>query len=1242
MPVFTAIAAAVTAVTGFTFLGSVAAFGAKMVLFNGISKLIGNRQGSNGSGTTNAGSRVQLPPSTDNKLPVVYGTAYVAPSITDAMISTDQKYMWYVCTLAEVTNTMPGQTPDTYSFGDIYYGGKLVTFGTGADAAKVVSLTTNTNTPQVDTNINGKIYMYKFTNGSSSGVNTGGQTAIQILSDSSTGGGIPLVNRWSSTDTMTNAAFLVVRVEYDTNAGTTGLDQISVQLTNPLSDPGAVIYDYMYNNVYGCAIPSDQIDTVSLADLTAYSAEQIDYNPVGGGTVSQNRYVINGPLNTGNNCLGNLQQLVDACDSWLQYSELSGKWKIVINQSYTQAGQTLGQLYSVNSNVLIGGIDINPIDLNDTYNSLEVQYPNTNIKDQTDFQVVDLTDPSKPWYDPYLLSPNEADNRLVIQYQTVNNYIQALYLGVRRLLQSREDLTINCMLDYSGIQIEAGDVIKVTLAEYGWVDKLFRVNQVQEAKLEDGSLGARITAFEYNDSVYVDNVLQDFVPSDNTGLSDPTVLGTPIAPTVTNQNIATNTFNINAIVPTGAVIGMEFWYSIDGGTNYIFYQSSNSTVGVFPTGATVSVGVQGAPPATYLLKVRAVSSSTKSLYSPTFSLVWPTVPNAPTADPGTGGTGVTPPTQSDIENNLLTVSITTPSSGDVPSLEWDFSTDGGTNWTVFNRTYPPSGLNYPNNTIVSTVLRNGIVADYTFRARVTGINTASSYFTYGTNYNWAPLTPNSSKPNPQTYELIACQTVSYSSTYGVWANNTRGVVAQWVWDGSGSNPAPPRANGFDTGGLPTSRIDMSLNASVYSATSPTTGLCLELWQGLPSNSRPQSMAFGAGYYVIPDGDAFAGFIDGQIYSTAGFTTPTGYAQTTLSTPSGLGLPGAVYGGGKFVVAGQGGTIYTSTTGLPNSWTLQTTGLSYDYTRIRYNGSVYIAVGGVDGSGAIVATSSDAITWTLSLNTTGIDILYDIAFNGSTWVAVGKTGAVAYSSNSGSTWSIVSFNSPPTVTYNFYGVTYNSSTNSYCAVGEQFDNFGNATNVIITATTPNTNPTNWTEQTPVDTTILLSSIASDGTLMFASGLIGSFARSIMYSNDGGVTWVYPGSGFQGASGQILFTNYVNSKFYFASLATDLFIMEIFEDVIADRGTSNWPTSNLMGRIERIATYGANQTDPFNTTIQPVPNQIPNNIPVTLSGTTGDFYGGGPISFLVVGGDLNNPSNPSTPVVCRISISATEYA
>jgi hypothetical protein len=453
MPVFTAIAAAVTAFTGFTFLGSVAAFAAKAVLFNGVSKLIGNRQGSNATGSSNAGARVQIPPATDNKLPVIYGSAFVAPTITDAKLTTDQKSMYYVCTLSEVTNTMAGQTPNVYTFDKIFYGGKEVTFGTGGDAAKVVSLTTNSDPVQVDTTINGNMFIYLFPNGSSSGTNTGGATAIDILSSAE----IPADQRWNSafytaggdSASMTNTAFMIVKLIYNQDAGTTGLDQLTVQLTNPLNTPGAVLYDYMYNSAYGCGIPAGQIDTASLTALDVYSAQLITYNPVSGPPTTQARYKINGPLNTGNNCLSNLQQLVDACDSWLQYSELTGKWKVVINKPYTGATSSL---YHVNSDVLIGGIDINPIDLNETYNSLEVQYPNANIKDQTDFRVIDLTDPTSPWYDPSLLSYNEPDNRLVINYTQVNNYVQAVYLGVRRLLQSREDFTVKFILYYSCIK----------------------------------------------------------------------------------------------------------------------------------------------------------------------------------------------------------------------------------------------------------------------------------------------------------------------------------------------------------------------------------------------------------------------------------------------------------------------------------------------------------------------------------------------------------------------------------------------------------------------------------------------------------------------------------------------------------------------------------------------------------------------------------------------------------------------
>jgi hypothetical protein len=617
--------AAYEVVSGWLASSTIASFAARTMLTIGLSKLVANRTGTNAAGSQSSNARTQVPASTSNPLGVVYGSAFVAATVTDAKLSSDQKTMWYVMALSEVTGTMPGQTPDTYTFGNMYCNGNLITFDE-TDPAKVIKLTTNSTPPQEDTTISGNMYIYKFTNGSSSGVNTGGQTAIQIMSQED----IPADERWNSamytaggqSAQMANTAFIIVKIIYNKdNQATTSLPTFNVQLQNPRNKPGDVFYDYFLNNRYGCAIPLSKIDTASLTQLNTYSNELIDYRSTYGGIETQARYRINGPIDTGQNCLTNLQVIADSCDSWLQYSELTGKWKIVINQSYTDYA-TLGELFLVDSNNLIGGIDINPLDLNQTYNSLQISYPDANIKDQTNYNTINLID-----YLPGLMSPNESDNQLVINYPIINNYVQATYLGERRLLQSREDLVIVCQLDYSGIQIEAGDVIKVDLAEYGWgalpldpenPSKLFRVTQVQETKSDNTSLGVRITAIEYNDTIYANDPIQNFVPAANTGLKNPNIIGTPGAPTVTtvttpNTDGQLNYFNVSATVPaTGTVLYMDFYYgtSTDASTHKLYRTVTPSSGRAFVNGSTVTIAVNDLPPGTYYWSVKARSSVT--------------------------------------------------------------------------------------------------------------------------------------------------------------------------------------------------------------------------------------------------------------------------------------------------------------------------------------------------------------------------------------------------------------------------------------------------------------------------------------------------------------------------------------------------------------------------------------------------------------------------------------------------------
>jgi hypothetical protein len=645
MPIFTAVAAAVSAFVGGGVFGAVAGFAARTLLTIGITKLVANKAGKTAAGTGDAGSRIQLPPASNNKLPVVYGTAYMAPIITDAKISTDQKTMWYVCTLAEVTDT------GSYSFGDIYWGGKKVVFD-GTDTAKVVQLETNSDPVQVDDTVNGKIYIYKFPNGSASGISTGGSSAITLLSDSS----IPTDQRWNGpiyttggeSAAMSNTAFLVVKVIYDSNANTTRLEQMSVELTNSLTKPGDVLKDYMTNNRYGCAIAASDIDSASITTLNNYSDELITYHPVGGGTATQARYRINGPVNTGQNCLNNLQELVDACDSWLQYSELSGKWTIVVNKPYDWDGTTLADLYQVTDDVLISGISVNPIDLNNAYNQLEVQYPDTQVNDQTNYNVINLID-----FAPEVMSPNEPENKLTVQFPQVNNYIQSTYLGIRRMLQSREDLVIDCLLDYSGIQVQAGDVVCIPFAPYGWeafnsgYGKLFRVSQVQEAKLDDGSLGARITAFEYNGTVYADDPIQDYVAESNTGLTDPNIFDRPTTPIVTLAPVANGAINYYSVSSNVPAVGTTLYMDFNiGNSSNIQTHKSYTSVQVgdgtpYTANSTITINVADSSPGTYYWSATARNDIAGRQSNSSASFTW-AGPSVTTYNANTGTGGITP------------------------------------------------------------------------------------------------------------------------------------------------------------------------------------------------------------------------------------------------------------------------------------------------------------------------------------------------------------------------------------------------------------------------------------------------------------------------------------------------------------------------------------------------------------------------------------------------------------------------
>jgi hypothetical protein len=138
---------------GTAFAGTVAvtalAMAINMVVAMVVSKAFANNPSfdeTTSSQSPNPGNRQQVPPATDNKLPVVYGTAFVGGTITDLSISSNNQELYYVLSICEVTNTNPSQTADTISFGDIYFGGKKCLFENSVFTSKGTIVLTGAST----------------------------------------------------------------------------------------------------------------------------------------------------------------------------------------------------------------------------------------------------------------------------------------------------------------------------------------------------------------------------------------------------------------------------------------------------------------------------------------------------------------------------------------------------------------------------------------------------------------------------------------------------------------------------------------------------------------------------------------------------------------------------------------------------------------------------------------------------------------------------------------------------------------------------------------------------------------------------------------------------------------------------------------------------------------------------------------------------------------------------------------
>ena len=537
----------------------------------------------------NGGTRVQLSPSPSYSVPVVYGHAFQNGIITDAAITSDNQTMTYVLTLGE-------KTSGTTTLGDIYWNDKLLEFASST-SPDVISTTDEDGTTSTDYANNVQVYVY---DGDGDSAN-----ALRGSVDAYT-----LVDHWTTTEKNSGTIFAIVKVTFDPEAQLTGLGTITVEMTNSLDNPADVLQDYLTNSVYGCNIPLADIDTTTLAALETYSDELIDYTDNGGSSATQKRYVMNGIVNTAEDCRTVLDRLLTACNSFFTFNAKSGKWKITPNKAETTASA-----FVFNDDNILGELKFSNTALDGAYNSIEIEYPDKDQKDKNNYTTVDL--PAN------LREANEPDNQMQLRMEFVNNNVQAEYLANQQLRQTRDDLVVMFTADYSALQVDAGDIIKLYETQiYGQNNKLYRVMKCVEKETDDGMITVDITAVEYNADVYTVEPITEFTPAPNSDISLFNRLGQASTPTVDNERslLSLPVFDVNTNTPAAGIYDRaELWYDTQSDMSTKQLLLTKTTPSTFGNGTEVEFTVRGLPTGTYYYQTRTGNEQAYGAFSNTSS-----------------------------------------------------------------------------------------------------------------------------------------------------------------------------------------------------------------------------------------------------------------------------------------------------------------------------------------------------------------------------------------------------------------------------------------------------------------------------------------------------------------------------------------------------------------------------------------------------------------------------------------------
>ena len=303
-------------------------------------------------------------------------------------------------------------------------------------------------------------------------------------------------------------AHLYVRLEYDADVFGGGIPTFTAVVKGKkVYDPRTATTAYSANAAlcirdYITSAYGLNDSTVNDTFFSAAANDCDDNIPLKSGT--QDRYTINGVVRADSTVGSALSDMMQSCNGALYYS--GGEWKLRVG--VYEAPVKSFTLDDLRSNITLP----TKMSRRDNFNRVVGSFVNASA----DWIEADYPTVSSSFF--LNTEDNGIENVMDLPLPMVTNGARAQRIAKQALFRSREQMTISAEFGLSALSLEVGDIIDLTVAEYGWTNKEFEVKDWKLQISEEGGIRVGLVLRETSQEAFAWDAEEEELAANNSNL----------------------------------------------------------------------------------------------------------------------------------------------------------------------------------------------------------------------------------------------------------------------------------------------------------------------------------------------------------------------------------------------------------------------------------------------------------------------------------------------------------------------------------------------------------------------------------------------------------------------------------------------------------------------------------------------------------------------------------------------------